>query len=481
MIEKDIEKVLISKEEILAKSAELGKQLTEEYQGKNPLVVGILKGAVPFMADLTREINTYLELDFMDVSSYGNATVSSGEVKIVKDLDTNVEGRHILIVEDIIDSGRTLAYLVDLFRYRKAASVKIVTLLDKPEGRLDIIAWPGYIERGQTDKQYDWVSQFEKDTGCVVNVKTAATSDEMVSLMAKGGYDLVTASGDASLRLIMGKRVQPINTALIPNWKTIDPRVVKGEWFNVGGKVYGTPYQWGPNLLMYNTKTFPTPPDSWNVVFVEQNLPDGKSNKGRVQAYDGPIYIADAALFVKATQPQLGITDPYQLTEKQYQAVIKVLSDQHALIHRYWHDTTVQMSDFKNEGVVASSAWPYQANALKGEGQPIATVFPKEGVTGWADTTMLHSEAKHPVCAYKWMNWSLTPKVQGDVAAWFGSLPVVPQGCKASPLLGEKGCETNGFNYFDKIAFWKTPIAEGGKFVPYSRWTQDYIAIMGGR
>ena len=125
MIEKDIEKVLISKEEILAKSAELGKQLTEEYQGKNPLVVGILKGAVPFMADLTREINTYLELDFMDVSSYGNATVSSGEV-----------GRHILIVEDIIDSGRTLAYLVDLFRYRKAASVKIVTLLDKPEGRV---------------------------------------------------------------------------------------------------------------------------------------------------------------------------------------------------------------------------------------------------------------------------------------------------------------------------------------------------------
>lgn len=186
-------------------------------------------------------------------------------------------------------------------------------------------------------------------------------------------------------------------------------------------------------------------------------------------------------MFVKATQPQLGISYPYQLTEEQYQAVLKVLRDQHNLIHRYWHDTTVQMSDFKNEGVVASSAWPYQANALKAEGQPVATVFPKEGVTGWADTTMLHSEAKHPVCAYKWMNWSLTPKVQGDVAAWFGSLPVVPQGCKASPLLGEKGCETNGFNYFDKIAFWKTPIAEGGKFVPYSRWTQDYIAIMGGR
>ncbi|WP_333894555.1 putative ABC transporter substrate-binding protein YdcS [Atlantibacter hermannii] len=351
----------------------------------------------------------------------------------------------------------------------------------KGEGRLDIIAWPGYIERGQTDKQYDWVTQFEKETGCEVNVKTAATSDEMVSLMAKGGYDLVTASGDASLRLIMGKRVQPVDISKIPNWKNVDPRLVKGEWFNVDGKVYGTPYQWGPNLLMYNTKTFPTPPDSWAVLFVKQDLPDGKSNQGRVQAYDGPIYIADAALYLKTAQPALNITDPYQLTEEQYQAVLKVLRDQHQLVHRYWHDTTVQMSDFKNEGVVASSAWPYQANALKAEGQPIATVFPKEGVTGWADTTMLHAQAKHPVCAYKWMNWSLTPKVQGDVAAWFGSLPAVVEGCKASTLLGEKGCETNGFGYFDKIMFWKTPTASSGKFVPYSRWTQDYIAIMGGR
>ena len=136
MLEKDIEKVLITKEEIQVRCEELGKELTEAYKDSNPLVVGVLKGAVPFMADIIRSIDAYLELDFMDVSSYGNATVSSGEVKIVKDLDTNVEGRDLLIVEDIIGSGRTLAYLVDLFKYRKANSVKIVTLLDKPEGRV---------------------------------------------------------------------------------------------------------------------------------------------------------------------------------------------------------------------------------------------------------------------------------------------------------------------------------------------------------
>lgn len=136
MLAKDIEKLLVTKEQIQARCAELGKELTIEYKDKNPLVVGVLKGAVPFMADIVREMDCYLELDFMDVSSYGNAMVSSGEVKIVKDLDTNVEGRDMLIVEDIIDSGRTLAYLVDLFKYRKANSVKIVTLLDKPEGRM---------------------------------------------------------------------------------------------------------------------------------------------------------------------------------------------------------------------------------------------------------------------------------------------------------------------------------------------------------
>lgn len=356
--------------------------------------------------------------------------------------------------------------------------------LGPAEGQLDIITWPGYIERGQSDKNYDWVTQFEKDTGCKVNIKTAATSDEMVSLMAKGGYDLVTASGDASLRLIYGKRVQPINPDLIPNWKNLDPRMVNGPWYTVKGEVYGTPYQWGPNLLMYNTKVFPKAPDTWGVIFEPQNLPDGKSNKGRVQAYDGPIYIADAALYLKSAKPELGIKDPYELNETQYQAVLDLLRTQHPLIHRYWHDASVQMSDFKNEGVAAGSSWPFQANGLKNEGQPINAVFPKEGATGWADTTMVHAQAKHLTCAYKWMNWQLTPKVQGDVAAWFGSLPAVPEGCKASTLLGANGCETNGYKFFDKIAFWKTPQAKcesRGQCVPYSRWTQDYIAIMGGR
>ncbi len=350
------------------------------------------------------------------------------------------------------------------------------------EGQVDIVAWPGYIERGETDKAYDWATRFETDTGCKVVVKTAGTSDEMVSLMTQGGYDLVTASGDASLRLIRGGTVQPVDISRVPSYSTVDPRLQEAPWHFVDGKHYGVPYQWGGNVLAYSTKVFKTPPTSWAVVFTEQNLPDGKSNKGRVQSYDGPIYIADAALYLKATNPALGISNPYELTEAQYTAALDVLRKQHPLVHRYWHDANVQVQDFTNEGIVASASWPFQVNTLIANKQAVASTVPAEGATGWADTTMLHAKATHPNCAYKWLEWSLSPKLQGDLAAWFGSVPVVPAACSASELLGPEGCKTNGSEEFDKIWFWRTPEAGAeNKFVPYSRWATDYVAIMGGR
>jgi putative spermidine/putrescine transport system substrate-binding protein len=353
------------------------------------------------------------------------------------------------------------------------------------EGELNIVAWAGYIERGETDAAYDWVTAFEEATGCKVNVKTAGTSDEMVTLMNQGGFDLVTASGDASLRLIAGGTVQPVNTDLIPSFQNIDERLQNAPWYTVDGAHYGVPYQWGANVLMYNTEVFPEAPTSWNVVFEPMDYSDGQPNRGRVQAYDGPIYVADAALYLKSAKPELGIGDPYFLTQEQYDAVIALLRQQRELVGRYWHDVTVQIEDFTNEGFVASSAWPYQVNLLKASGEPIDSVVPQEGATGWADTTMLHTEAAHPNCAYLWMEHSLDPKVQGDVAAWFGSVPAVPAACEASELLGAEGCTTNGFENFDKISFWKTPTTKcedgSDNCIPYSKWVEDYIAIMGGQ
>jgi putative spermidine/putrescine transport system substrate-binding protein len=364
-----------------------------------------------------------------------------------------------------------------------ALAQKMVQSIGKGEGQVDIVAWAGYIERGATDKNFDWVTDFEKKTSCKVNVKTAGTSDEMVALMNEGGFDLVTASGDASTRLIRGKKVQPINVNLIPSYKNVDPRLQKAPWHHENNTHYGVPYQWGWNVLMYNTNVFKgKPPTSWGVVFEEQNLPDGKSNKGRVQAFDGPIYIADAALYLKAKNPALGIKDPYELTEAQYKAALDLLRAQRKIVGKYWHDAFVQIDDFTNEGVVASSSWQFQANILKSKNRPIAHVVPAEGATGWADSTMMHADAKHPNCAYMWLEHSLNPKLQGDLSAWFGSVPSVPAACKGNELLTDTGCATNGFDNFEQIWFWRTPTAQceqEGKCVPYSQWAKDYIAILG--
>ena len=360
-----------------------------------------------------------------------------------------------------------------------------VTAIGPGEGELNIVAWAGYIERGETDKAFDWVTKFEESTGCKVNVKTAATSDEMVALMNEGGFDLVTASGDASLRLIAGGRVQPINIDLIPSWSTVDDRLKDAPWHTKDGVHYGVPYMWGPNVLMYNTEAFKdAPPTSWNVVFEEMTLPDGKSNKGRVQAYDGPIHIADAAQYLMAHKPELGITSPYELNEDQYKAALDLLRGQRNLVSRYWHDAFIQMDDFKNEGVVASGSWPFQVNLLKSEGLPIASVIPSEGATGWADTSMMHVDSAHPNCAYLWMEHSLASNLQSDLAVWFGANPSVPAACTDKRgMLDEAGCKTNGFEDFEKIRFWTTPVSTcaQGTCVPYYRWVSDYIGVIGGR
>src|SRR6266478_4559103 len=256
------------------------------------------------------------------------------------------------------------------------------------EGAVSIVAWAGYVERGETDPKFDWVTPFEKETGCKVSVKTAATSDEMVALMNEGGFDLVTASGDASLRLISGGRVQEINVALVPGWSSVDPRLQSAPWHTVGGRHFGVPYQWGSNLLAYNTKIFPKPPESWKVVFEEMTLPDGRSNQGRVQAFDGPIYVADAALYLMAHKPELGIRDPYALDRAQFEAALALLRGQRKIVGRYWHDAVAQVDDFVNEGIAASISLPHHVTLLKGKGGLRDRVIPVGAHFEWAVALM---------------------------------------------------------------------------------------------
>jgi len=362
----------------------------------------------------------------------------------------------------------------------------MLTEIGKGEGQLDIVAWPGYIERGETVAEFDWVTAFEESSGCQVNVKTANTSDEMVALMNEGGFDLVTASGDASLRMVAGQRVQPVNIDLIPSWKTIDDRLKEAPWHYVEGTHYGVPYMWGPNVLMYNTEIFgDEPPTSWSVVFEEQELPDGETNVGRVQAYDGPIHVADAANYLMHHQPELGIESPFELNADQYAASLDLLRAQRKLVSRYWHDAFIQIDDFKNEGMAASGSWPFQVNLLQGDEAPVASLIPEEGATGWADTTMMHADAEHPNCAYLWMEHTLSSNLMSDLSVWFGANPAVLAACTdGRGMQTAEGCTKNGLDDFERISFWQTPVSNcesQEECVPYYRWVSDYIGVIGGR
>ena len=367
-----------------------------------------------------------------------------------------------------------------------AAEAAPPTAVGPGEGEVAIVAWPGYVERGENDKSYDWVTGFEKETGCKVSVKTAGTSDEMVALMNEGGFDLVTASGDASLRLVAGKKVQEVNTDLIPSWKTVDPRLQNAPWHTVGGKHYGVPYQWGSNVLMYNTKTFPDPAQVLGRRLHPQTLPDGKPNKGRVQAFDGPIYVADAALYLMAHKPELGIKDPYELNEDQYQAALALLRQQHAIVQRYWHDANAQVDDFTNEGVVASSLLAVPGQPAGQQERADRQHPPRGGGHGLGRHDDDARRGRAPELRLQVARALAPAEAPGDL----GRLVRLGAG-RARRLPGQRAARPpraarpTARRTSSSIHFWRTPVAKCASqpagCVPYYRWVTDYIAILGGR
>jgi putative spermidine/putrescine transport system substrate-binding protein len=348
------------------------------------------------------------------------------------------------------------------------------------EGQVDLIAWAGYVEDGSTDPAYDWVTPFEKKTGCEVNVKLGNTSDEMVTLMRTGNYDGVSASGDATLRLVQGGDVDPVNVDLVPNYKDIFPALKDQTWNTVDGVHYGIPHGRGANLLMWNTDEIKEDLDSWSAVFDE-----GSKYKGKLTAYDSPIYIADAAVYLRATQPELGIEDPYALDEEQFNAAIDLLKEQRENIGEYWFAYTEEQSAFANGDATVGTTWQVIANLLTADNVPVKTVLPKEGATGWSDTWMISSEAKHPNCMYKWLDWVVSPSVNAQIAEYFGEAPANAKACDETA--DPKHCDiyhADDEAFFDQIEYWNTPKADcgddrGDVCKDYSEWVQAWTEVKG--
>ncbi len=349
------------------------------------------------------------------------------------------------------------------------------------EGQLNLIAWAGYAEDGSNDPTVDWVHPFEQQTGCKVNTKVGNTSDEMVQLMRTGQYDGVSASGDATLRLIYAGDVAPVNTKLVGNYDTISSFLKDKPWNSVNGQMYGIPHGWGANLLMYNTDVVKNAPDSWGAVF-----PGAPEYKGKVTAYDSPIYIADAALYLSKTKPDLGIKNPYALTEDQLNASVDLLKQQHSNIGEYWSDYTKAVQAFESGTSVIGTTWQVIANMLESDGKvKIATVLPKEGSTGWSDTWMISSKAAHPNCMYKWMDYITSPKVNAQVAEYFGEAPAQTKACEFTS--DKNFCATfhaTDEDYAKQISYWTTPQKQcvdgsGDNCTAYNEWVDKWQQIKG--
>ncbi|MGL5810553.1 MAG: ABC transporter substrate-binding protein [Nocardioides sp.] len=352
--------------------------------------------------------------------------------------------------------------------------------LGDTEDSLSVLAWPGYAEDGSTDKAVDWVTPFEKETGCQVNVKTFGTSDEAVQLMKSGEYDVVSASGDASLRLIAGGEVAPVNTDLVPSYADIWPFLKDRQWNSVDGQMYGIPHGYGANLLMYKTDVVEPAPTSWGAVFD----PDSPY-AGKVTAYDSPIYIADAALYLMKTRPELGIEDPYALDEKQLAAAVDLLKTQKKVIGEYWSDYTVQLSAFKSGDSVIGTSWQIIANLAQAEKTPVEVVLPSEGATGWSDTWMVGAKTKSPNCAYAWMNHIASPETNAAATEWFGE---APSSAKACEVATEGHCDSfkaGDEAFAEELYYWNTPIEQcldgrtDVKCTSYADWQQAWTEIKG--
>ncbi|WP_351233183.1 ABC transporter substrate-binding protein [Streptomyces sp. NPDC002133] len=353
--------------------------------------------------------------------------------------------------------------------------------LGTSEGQVNLIAWAGYAEDGSNDPKVDWVTEFEKQSGCQVNTKTAGTSDEMVSLMKTGQYDAVSASGDAGLRLIASGDAVPVNTDLVPHYKDVFSGLKNKQWNTVNDVPYGIPHGRGANVLMYNKEKVTPAPTSWSVVFDKAS-----PYKGKVTAYDSPIYIADAALYLMKTKPELGIKNPYALDQKQFDASVALLKEQNANIGEYWSDYLKEISAFKSGDSVVGTSWQVIVNAAKAEKAPVDAVLPEEGATGWSDTWMVSAKAKNPNCAYRWLDWIVSPKANAQVAEYFGEAPA---NSKACALTADKNhCATfhaQDEAYWKNVHFWTTPIAQcidgrtDTKCVPYTKWVQAWTEIKG--
>ncbi|MDQ1653470.1 MAG: putative spermidine/putrescine transport system substrate-binding protein [Cryptosporangiaceae bacterium] len=349
------------------------------------------------------------------------------------------------------------------------------------EGSLNLLAWAGYVENGSTDKKADWVTPFVKATQCMVNVTVPKTADEMYKLMRSGQYDAASVPGEISLKLITTGAVAPLNTALVPNYADIVDGLKGKAWNSVGGQSYGVPHGRAAQVLLWRTDVVKTDPSSWASVFGDATA----AYQGKLTAPDSPMYLADAAVYLMATQPGLGIKDPYALDDKQFKAVVDLVTKQRAAIGGFYPDYTAQLKGYRSGASVLGPSGQAAAALAKLEGTPVKSAVPSEGTTGSSDTWMISARSKHRNCAYRWLDHIADPKVNAQISEWVGQAPANRKSCAVTE--DKSFCaaySATDESFYSKVYMHRTPVKEcldgrPGRCKDYQDWTKAWAKIKG--
>jgi putative spermidine/putrescine transport system substrate-binding protein len=345
---------------------------------------------------------------------------------------------------------------------------EVLDQIGDAEGSLSLLAYAGYVEDGSSDPDFDWVGPFESATGCAVQVRYVDSGDEIVRLLDRqdSGYDGAAVPGDAAGELIAARRVAAVDPALFPAWGQVLAPLRDAPHYVVDGDVYGVPALYGPNLLVYQSQRVDPNPTSWDVVFGADT-----AYAGQIAMIDSPMSIADAALYLEAHDPELGIEDPFALTPRQLIAATRLLRDQHSRVGLYWSLLPDAVDAYRQGTVVVGETWPFVLSSLKIDELPFNAADPSEGMTGWADTWMVAVDAPHPNCMLLWMRWTLNARVQADMALWYGGAPSNGDACALiRKQLGQFADEVDTLRYgrcgdvafLDSLALWRMPTVDCG-------------------
>jgi putative spermidine/putrescine transport system substrate-binding protein len=339
--------------------------------------------------------------------------------------------------------------------------------LPAAEGRLDLVAFPGYAEAGGDDPRVNWVTPFVRATGCKVHVRSVRSSTELLDAVAHGRYDGVAAFGDVTQVLTGGREVAPLNTALIPRYASVYPGLKRLPQNSEAGRVVGVPHGRGADLLLWRTDLIRPAPAGWGVLF-------GSRHVGRIGLYDAAITLADAAI-------HLGFRNPYELDARQFRAVVRLAAEQKASVGAYWQDLTNGLADYTGGNALVGEATPRLAALLRADDVPVQTAVPADG-TGRSASWLVLARGRHPGCMYRWLDYILSPKANAASARYLGEAPATPAACA---YLDCAAVHAGDEAWWSRLAFWRTPQhacgdARGEVCADWFEWSDAWAQIRSG-